>query len=198
MKATALATLLTGVALPAALGQGQATGKTLLTLSTFGGATGIDAGLANGHNASITAGADVGVHLFSSFLPSAELRASYPFYRGQTASAKNILGGLKVEKHYLHRFNPYTDLLYGRSIVDYAHGGYPNPSRTYLFTSNPSNVLSLGGGLDLDLTYHFAVKADAQFERYSTPVTASGNLYSEAVTLGVVYRFRITRVYVPR
>jgi hypothetical protein len=188
--------LTASVATYSAHAQSQATAVQNLDLSAFGAVTDTSTGLQSGQNVGITAGADIGIRRFSWFRPSIEVRGTYPVYRGDFDSAKNILGGLKFEKRY-HRFHPYVDALYGRGEINYANGGYPDPQQTFRYTKSPSNVLSVGGGVDFDLTYHFSVKADAQFERYATPVTTSGHLYTKPFTLGVVYRFNFTKVYVP-
>ena len=186
------------LATPFARAQSEATAVQSLDLSAFGAVNDTHTGLVGGQNAGITGGVDLGIRRFSWFRPSIEVRGTYPFYRGDTDSAKNILGGLKFEKRYFHRYHPYVDVLFGRGEIEYANGGYPNPQETFRYTKSPSNVYVAGGGLDVDLTYHFALKADVQFERYATPVTTTGHLYTEPYSIGVVYRFNFTKVYVPR
>jgi opacity protein-like surface antigen len=164
------------------------TASRLFTLSAFGGATGTFTGLAGGKNLGITAGADVGFKPFHSFYPSVEVRGTYPFDDGHIDSQKNILFGPKLERYY-GNFHPYIDFFYGRGKIDYLNGGFPNPSGTLLYLDSVSNVFSVGGGLDFTLTDHFAIKLDAQYQRYATPVTTSGSIYSTPLTIGVVYRF---------
>lgn len=158
-------------------------------LNAFVGATGTYTGLGSGTNLGVTGGVDVAVHHWSSLTPYLEIRGTYPFYLGDTVSIRNILGGLRFTRTY-GRYLPYFDALYGRAQLHYASPGYPNPAFTYLYQKSPSNVLSLGGGAEIPLTYTWALKADAQWQFYSTPVTSSGHLSSVPVTVGVVYRLR--------
>jgi opacity protein-like surface antigen len=183
-------TLLCFVLVPSSLVHAQAmpTASRIFTLSAFGGATGTYTGLAGGKNLGITAGGDIGFKPFHSFYPSVEVRGTYPIDDGQVDSQKNILFGPKVERYY-GSFRPYVDFFYGRGKIDYLNGGFPNPSGTLLYIDSVSNVFAAGGGLDITLTDHFAIKLDGQFQRYGTPVTTSGSLYSKPFTLGVVYRF---------
>jgi hypothetical protein len=168
--------------------QAFATASRPFSLSAFGGATGTWTGLDGGKNIGITAGGDIGFRPFHRFYPSAEVRGTYPVDNGQIDSQKNILFGIKVER-YFGDLHPYGDFLYGRGKIIYENGGYPNPSGTLLYLDSVSNVFSGGGGLDVTLTQHFALKIDAQFQRYASPVTTSGSLYSKPITIGVVYRF---------
>lgn len=173
---------------PFAHAQATATATQTLQISAFGAATGTYTGLSGGRNLGITAGVDVGFYPYRSFYPSLEIRGTYPFVKGEVDSQKNILAGLKVERHY-GRFHPYGDILFGRAAIRYANGGYPNPANDFLYTENPTNVLSPGIGLDVTVTDHFALKGDAQFQRLSTPVTTSGHIYAKPLSLGVIYRF---------
>ncbi len=159
-------------------------------VSAFGGATGTYTGLNGGRNLGITAGGDISFRQFRMFYPSVEVRGTYPIDDGKVDAQENILFGVKVERYYKN-FRPYVDFLYGRGKITYQNGGYPNPSRTLLYLDSVSNVFSIGGGLDYTLSDHLALKLDAQFQRYGTPVTTSGALYSTPLTLGVVYRFGV-------
>ena len=159
----------------------------LITLSAFAGATGSYTGLEKSRNASFTAGFDVGVKPFHSYYPSAEIRGTYPVDNGTIAGEKNFLAGLKVERFY-GEFHPYADILYGRNKIEYQSGGYPNPGGTLLYLESVAGVLSFGGGVDIDLTPHFALKLDGQYQRYGTPVTASGEIYTKAFLAGIIYR----------
>jgi hypothetical protein len=156
-------------------------------LSAFGGITGSYTGLEQSKNLGITAGVDVSFKPFYRLYPSAEFRGTYPIDDGTVAAEKNFLGGLKLERPYGFT-HPYGDILYGRNKIDYLDGGYPNANGTLLYIESISNILSFGGGVDIDLTPHFAAKFDGQFQRYETPVTASGAIYAKAFTVGVVYR----------
>ena len=159
-----------------------------LQISAFGAATGTYTGLDGGKNASITAGADIGWKPFYGIYPAVEVRGTYPVDGGQVDAQKNILFGLNLAKYY-GIFHPYGDVLFGRDKIDYQNGGYPNPTGRLLYLDSDSNVFSVGGGLDLTVSDHFAVKFDAQFQHYGVPVTASGHIYSAPLSVGIVYRF---------
>jgi opacity protein-like surface antigen len=182
-------TLLCFVLLPSLVrAQAIPTASRLVTVSVFGGANGTFTGLSGGKNLGITAGGDIGFKPFHSFYPSVEVRGTYPVDGGHIDSQENFLFGPKIERVY-GNFHPYVDFFYGRGKITYLNGGYPNPAGTLLYLDSVSNVFAAGGGLDFNLTDHFAIKFDAQFQRYGTPVTTSGSLYATPLTLGVVYRF---------
>ena len=159
-----------------------------LQLSAFGGLTGAYTGLESSKNLSLTAGADVGFRPLFGVYPSIEVRGTYPMDSGTVAGERNILFGVKVEKPYRRVLHPYGTFFYGRNEIKYQGGGYPNATGTLLYIDSIANMFSLGGGVDIDLTPHFAAKFDGQFQRYETPVTASGAVYAKAFTIGVVYR----------
>ena len=91
----------------------------------------------------------------------------------------------------LGRFHPYADFLIGRGQIDYHAPGFVFGNVLYI-TSN-TMVYSPGVGLDCNLTHNLAIKADVQFQHWSTPVTASGSIHPTALTLGVVYSFDFNR-----
>jgi Outer membrane protein beta-barrel domain len=182
----AVATVISAIG--SAEAQSIPTATQALQLSVFGGATGTFTGLNSGRNLGITAGVDLTRLPIYGFSPSLEVRGTYPVDGGQVDSQRNVLGGLKVEKPY-DRFRPYGDVLFGRGSTPYENGGFPDPSHTFLYIENPANVLSLGVGTDYNLSRRFAVKADIQFQRYASPVTVSGHLYSKPITFGIVYHF---------
>jgi hypothetical protein len=163
-----------------------------LHLSAFGGVTGSYTGLEGSRNLGITAGADVGFRSFYHLYPSLEVRGTYPVANGAIAGERNFLGGLKLEHPY-RLFHPYGDVLFGRNKIEYEMGGYPNSTCTCFYVDTIANILSFGGGVDIDLTPHFAAKFDGQFQRYETPVTASGAIYAKAFTAGIVYRLDFNR-----
>lgn len=156
-----------------------------LQLSVFAGATGTFTDLEGGKNLGITAGADLTFLYFRLFRPSAEFRGTYPIDKGHISNQKNFLIGPKVE-YPIGRFHPYVDFLIGRGEIVY-NPPFVVGSLEYL--SSNTVVYSPGVGLDYDLTHSFAIKADAQFQHWDTPVTPSGSLNPTALTFGVVYNF---------
>ncbi len=157
-----------------------------LTLSAFGGVSGVYTGLSGGKNLSIIAGADLGLASWRGIRPEIEARGVYPVDKGSIDSQKSILGGLKVDFLLNHRLRPYGDVLFGRGEMDY-QPGYLFNNEVYQLTT--TNVYSGGGGVDYDLNDQLAIKVDAQIQRWGYAPTPSGNLYSKLGTVGVIYRF---------
>jgi opacity protein-like surface antigen len=87
--------------------------------------------------------------------PSLEVR--YAYVSGSAVSEKTLSGGIKVEKRVgpggiIH---PYADVTIGYGVIDFKH---PVIYATGPYASDNSTVYGIGGGLDVDLTSHFAVK----------------------------------------
>jgi hypothetical protein len=167
-------------------GQASPTAIQSLHISGFMGVTGVSTGLASGRNVGLTAGIDVGPRSFAGLRPFFELRGTYPVDKGKIDSEKSVLGGLKLGKAY-GRVIPYVDALFGRGQTNYTNG-YADPQRAFAYFQSVSNILSVGGGVDLSLSEHLAIKADLQGQRFSSPVSDSGHVFPKLVTLGVVYR----------
>jgi opacity protein-like surface antigen len=155
-------------------------------LSAFGGLTGTYTNLEGGKNGSITAGADLTFLAVPYLKPSFEIRGTYPVDSGHISSQKSFLLGPKVE-HQFGRFHPYADFFIGRGGIDYLNGGFLYNGLLYI--SSSSVVYSPGAGLDFDLSDHWAVKADFQYQHWDTPVIPAGTLHPKATTFAVVYRF---------
>jgi hypothetical protein len=188
-RALAAAILTTAAA---AHSQALPTASQALQLSAFGAASGVFTGLYGGHNAGITAGADLSMPSLHGYHPSIEVRGIYPFDKGQVDSQKSVMGGVKVD-HRLARSSPYVDFLAGRGEIDYQNGGFTVGLLKYISTS--TNVYSLGAGADLDVSHHFALKADYQYQFWKTPVIPAGNIHPSVISLGVVYRFDLNHSY---
>lgn len=145
-----------------------------------------------GRNFTLTLGGDLGVLPFRRFDLAAEVRGSYPLNKGKVDSQKSILGGLRVSREpvgegFFSRVRPYANVLVGRGAMDYRGSGYPVPG--LLYTRTVSTVYDAGGGFEVDITQQFSLKGDAQFQRWSTPVTASGHVYASQGGVGLVYRY---------
>src|SRR6202020_1417010 len=157
-----------------ACAQAVPAGTQQLQLSAFGGATGTLPDLEGGKNLGITAGADLTFLAVRTFRPSFELRGTYPIDKGHISSQKNFLLGPKVE-YPIGRFHPYVDFLLGLGEIVYHSPGFIFGNIRSL-NSNTA-VSSPGVGLDYNLTHNIAIKADAQFQHWDTPVTTSGVLH---------------------
>ena len=161
-------------------------------LSVFAGLSGNYTGIAGGRNLDLTAGADIGFRPLFSFYPSIEGRGEYPLDGGAVDRQENVLGGLKLARHY-GRLLPYGDVLAGRGAISYQKFRFPTADPAFYYVRSVSNVFSVGGGVDFALTSHWLFKLDAQFQRYSSPVTASGHAVSKPLTAGLTYRFTFGR-----
>jgi hypothetical protein len=186
----ALALLIAACAAPRVSAQALYTATQLESLSVWAGATGTDVNLPDGgRNFGISAGVDLRVWQFHGILPSIEIRGTYPVDKGTIADEENAMVGLKIEHQFGRRFHPYGDFFFGRGAINYQGRGYISPDGFFLYQETYSNILSPGLGVDIDLTHHYAFKADAQLWHQKVPVTASGTLNSIALTVGAIYRF---------
>jgi hypothetical protein len=161
-----------------------------LQLSAFGGVAGVYTGLGGGKNFSIVAGGDIGLPPWRTMRPTIEVRGLYPTDHGLVDSQKSILAGLKLEFLLRHRLRPYGDFLAGRGETNYGFG-YIFGNNVYALTT--TNVFSPGGGFDYDLSEHFSVRVDGQFQRWGEAPTPSGVIYSKIGTAALVYRFTFDR-----
>lgn len=178
--------------LGSAFAQGTPTAIRIIDPAFFVGATGVYTGLNSGRNLSVTAGIDLAFRSYRKLQPALEYRGMYAIDKGGVDGLKSNLGGLKVSTFYGH-LHPYADLLAGRGETTYASAGYQVPNKLTFYTQSSSNVFSLGGGTDVFATDHFALKIDIQVQRYSSPVTTSGSLYSEVGMIGLVYTLHLGR-----
>jgi hypothetical protein len=169
-----------------AFSQAAPAGTQKLQLSAFVAATGTFTGFEGGKNLGITAGADLTFLGFRLFRPAFEARGTYPINKGHISSQKNFLVGPKVE-YPLGKLHPYADFLIGRGQIDYQSPGFIFGNTLYISTN--TTVYSPGVGLDYNFTHNVALKADAQFQHWDTPVVASGTIHPVALTFGVVYNF---------
>jgi hypothetical protein len=177
--------LLAGV--PQARAQALPTATANYHISVFGGVAGDFTGLGLAKNGDITAGFDFGIRSFAGFFPSLEVRGLYPVAKGQTVNTENAAVGVRLARHK-NNLHGYGDVLFGRGKLNFP-GGYPNPTDTFNVLSNTSDVLSFGGGAEYFFSTHWGVQGDFQLQRYQTPVTVSGNLFSKVFSGSVVYRF---------
>ena len=166
--------------------QATATATQPLQLFAFVAATGTYTELNGGRNGSITAGADLTFLNVPHVRPSLELRGTYPVDNGHISTQKNFLIGPKVERQF-GNFHPYADFLIGRGGIDYLNGGFIYGNTLYI--SSTTTVYSPGGGLDYDLTHHWSLKADFQYQYWNTPAVPSGVIHPRVTTVGALYRF---------
>ena len=171
----------------------QPTANKLFEISTFGGVNGTYTGLSGGRNLGITAGVDVGGRSFHGYRPLLEGRGTYPVDGGHIDAQRSALGGVRVERFILPSLRVYGDFLLGRGQIDYQNGGYPSPDGEFLILKSTGNVFSPGAGADYRLTEHLTGLIDVQFQRWDTPATTSGHLWSLPIMVGARYRFNFNR-----
>ena len=193
-----------------AAGQNSPAAKQALQVSAFGGVTGAYTGVHpnvlvtdsfgvvvgttpapdQGKNLAITAGVDVTLRPFFGVSPGIELRGSFPVDSGGVAGERTLLGGLRLETRF-RVARVYGDLLVGRGEIVY-NPPFLDVSAQFLYLQNISNVISPGAGAELDLSRHFAVRGDVQYQRYAAPVPA-GHVWATPLTAALVYRFDFNR-----
>jgi opacity protein-like surface antigen len=166
-------------------GQTETTAQRKIMLSFFAGGTASLTGIQGVKNYGTTLGVDARLKQHFGVRPAIEVRGFLPFDSSALVSHKDVLAGIRVEKSF-GRVLPYVDALFGRSSIRYTPY-LPDPQGVYGYTKSSSNVYSPGAGLEYGLSQRFALKGDAQYQRYSTPVTVSGHAYATTVTVGVTY-----------
>ncbi len=184
-----------------AAGQAMSTATTTLQLSAFGGGSERATGIAGAKNTDVTAGVDLGFLPVRGWYPGLELRGSVPLSSGLVDSEKEFLGGVRVGRRLgagAGPVRPYADVLVGRGQLTYFGAGQQVPGQNVFYTLSHTVVFSLGGGVEVDVSRRFALKLDAQAERYSTPVTALGHAWAGVAMVGVVYRLRFERAEMGR
>ena len=75
----------------------------------------------------------------------------------------------------------------------WGHSAITRPQFRYISTT--STVYSPGGGADLDLSHHWALRGDVQYQFWSNYPPLPGVLTPLVLTGGVVYRFDFNRGY---
>ncbi len=104
---------------------------------------------------------------------------------GNTVGEHTLGGGIKIDHSFRSLpLRPYGDFLISGGNITFTHPVVDY--RPKLYISDNSVVYSVGGGLDLDLTQSWAVRADYQYEWWSIGIDQNFNPH--ALSFGVVYR----------
>ena len=167
------------------------TASRTLQLSAFGAATGVFTGLDGGKNFGITAGGDLALPPWRGVRPTIEVRGEFPTDHGLVDSQKSVLAGLKVDFLLNHRLRPYGDFLFGRGQMNYGPFGYVYGNNIYALTT--TYIDSPGGGIDFQMTGHYAIRVDGQYQRWASAPTPSGVIWSTVGSAGLVYNFTFDR-----
>jgi len=112
--------------------------------------------------------------------PSLELRGKV--VSGPTVNERTWGGGIRGE-HRFRNFYPYIDFLVSSGTIQFNHPFID--ARGNLYQSDNSIVYSAGGGVDYDITRHFAARFDYQFEHWNLGTTQT--LTPQALSIGAVY-----------
>jgi hypothetical protein len=174
----------------AGLAQARPAATQQLHIAAFVGGAGTQTGLATNSSADVTAGIDVTFRSSQIINPSFELRGTYPVRKNPVADERNFLAGPRFE-YPVGRMRPYADILVGRGRSEYLNGGYVRGN--VLYFSSITTVYSPGLGLDYDLSHRIALKADFQYQCWSSPVVVPGTIHPKSFILGGVYRFDFNR-----
>jgi len=177
----------------AAQAQQTSTASKSAEISVFGGYTNINSDYGIDRNNGVTIGGDYTRFFRFPVVPSLEVRGNYT--TGLAVTEKSILFGLRLEAPFRQRFHPYATVLFGGTRIDFKFP--PSPTYTYDKTS----ALSLGGGVDVDVTRNFRAKFDyqQQFEDFGpNGFQKDFTLTPGGFTIGVVYRIPFGSRHGPR
>jgi hypothetical protein len=132
-------------------------------------------------------GAGVDFTVFPRFpvAPSLEFRVQDAF--GTDVTEKAFLVGLRVQKDLRQKYHPYADFLVGGGKIVF----HPAPSPDY--TADTSKAYSFGGGINIDLARHVALKLDYQRQAWNLggdrkdPTVGDFTLSPTTLLVGVTY-----------
>jgi hypothetical protein len=114
---------------------------------------------------------------FLPFTPSLEARIA--FTNGPAVKQSTYLGGLHIERTFVHHLHPYGNFLVGLGELSF---NFKNPNG---YQGDNSIVKGFGGGLDADVTDNFRVKADLQYQMWTLGINNS--LTPTVLLFGVTY-----------
>lgn len=141
-------------------------------------------------NAGGTVGAEANIGGMSHLRPSVQFRAVGSGGRLSDQYAYSI--GPRAEFPFGH-FRPYADFLFGYGIIKYERPQIVNGKP---YTSDNSLVYTYGGGLDYELSRHWAIRADLQRQRWKVGDNNPA-FHPVQMSLGVRYRFHFHNKYGP-
>ena len=122
--------------------------------------------------------------------PSLEFRGRYNSGRVVTESVYS--GGIRLVKP-IHEFHMYGDVLFGAGSIKYNYPSVPILPNGKPYTSDGTTVLSVGGGVDIDLWRDFSLRGDYQYEWWRLDKYTPIYLNPYAYSFGIVYHIPIHR-----
>jgi hypothetical protein len=162
-----------GVFATTASGQSISTASKGAELSVFGGYMPTQTDYGYRTYKGYSAGADFTIFPRFFLAPSIEVRGNIA--QNQPVTEKTVLGGIRLQRE-IGRLHPYGDFLLGGGELLF----HPAPSPDY--TGDRSRVFSYGGGVNIDVTRHFAAKFDFQQQSWNLGSNA-GNTTQGTFTL---------------
>ncbi len=133
-------------------------------------------------NNGLTVGLDYGHYVRRlPVIPSFAFRAK--FAPGNTVGERTVGGGPRFERPF-GSFRVYGNFFVSSGVITFTHPVIDVRGKRY--ATDDSIVYSAGGGVDVDLTRTWALRADYQHEWWSIGINQ--NFTPQAVSLGVVYR----------
>ena len=173
--------LLFVIAIPKAHGQATPTASKTIELSVFAGVTGLDPKYGpTTKEIGYVVGGDITRHFH---ILDIAFEGRYTNATGFSADESTYGGGLKFSRQF-QRFHPYVDLLIASGTIKFDH---PEIYGNSAYTHDNSTVYSFGFGVDYDVTRQFAVKLDAQGQRWVIGVEQPAFEPYNA-SIGIVYR----------
>ena len=183
-----IAVLLLLAAPSAAHAQAQVTASREVSIDVYGAATSVSPHFGPDRDFGYTFGGDIQRHFH---LLDAALDVRYTSATGNFADESTFMGGFRAGRSY-RRFHPYIEVMVGHGNIRFDHPEvFNNPN----YTHDDSTVYDGGIGLDYSLTPRFAVKVDAQVQRWRTGLQ-SQVFNPNTISVGVVYHvpFRYLRL----
>jgi opacity protein-like surface antigen len=178
------ALLITGaLALPASLAaQAKSPYSKIFDIYAFGGYVNANPAYASSlyRNNGVSGGLQV-AHHFDILHVDTALEARVTISTGPAIREDTYLFGLHAEHPFFHYLHPYATGLAGPGTL---HFNFTNPNG---YQGDNSIVYSYGGGLDLDLTSTFRLKADYRSEYWT--IGHYQTFAPQVLTFGVTYHF---------
>lgn len=99
-----------------------------------------------------------------------------------------FLAGASYQIHIFRRYHPYAKYVMGVGRVASVPGLHP-------YMAEHKTVTAFGGGLDYDLSQHVGLRADYQNQVWSNFSPDGHALSPGGVSVGLVYRFGVGRLF---
>lgn len=127
---------------------------------------------------------------FYKFLSPA-VEARFKYGKGRAVNERTFGGGIRVERQFKY-FHPYADFLISSGTITFASKNEIGANGT---GSNGSVVYSVGGGVDYDFAETWSARVDYQHENWNVNKSPVVTLTPNALSFGILYRFRLHRPF---